>query len=496
MAQIPSPAVCAVVTAPTLAQLRDRRDKAAARADLVELRLDTVADPDVAGALQGRQGPVIVTCRARSEGGFYAGPDSTRLALLEQAWRAGADYVDVEFASWPQAAWARQTGGQRLIVSSHDFGGMPADLGERYRAMAATGASVVKLAVTPAALVDCVPLLALRASPPQRHVLLAMGAPGLITRLLPARFASAWTYAGDGVAPGQMPVEQLRQEFRVGEVDADAALYGIIANPVGHSVSPAMHNAAHRAAGGNAVYLPLQAVDAADVLAFAEAFDVRGLSVTLPFKVDLLPHCEPEALALRVGAVNTLVRSAGHWRGFNTDVPGLLHPLAERVDVAGIRATVLGAGGAARGAALALSGAGASVTLCARRHDAAQHVAADLGVEAAPMPPRPGSWDVLVNATSAGMYPRVEDTPWPGALFDGQLVYDLVYNPRETRLLREARASGCATLGGLGMLVAQAELQFEIWTGRRPSPGVMFDAAVSRLRGFPPPHTDSVSLPS
>jgi 3-dehydroquinate dehydratase / shikimate dehydrogenase len=462
----------------------------------VELRLDTVEDPDVAGALQGRRGPVVVTCRAAWEGGHFKGTEEARLGLLEQAWRAGADFVDIEFAAWRQAAWVGQTGGQRLVISSHDFTGMPADLASRYHAMAATGAAVVKLAVTATALTDCVPLLAFRPTAPQRQVVLAMGAPGLVTRLMPQRFESAWTYAGERVAPGQMPARQLREEFRFGEVGADAALYGIVANPVGHSVSPAMHNAAHRADNRNAVYLPLQAVDAADVLAFAEAFDVRGLSVTLPFKLDLLLHCEPDALARRVGAVNTLARSGRVWRGFNTDVPGLLAPLAERLDVRGLRATILGAGGAARGAAIALSSAGARVTVCARRKEAADAMAAETGVQATSMPPLPGSWDLLVNATSAGMHPRVDETPWPGAVFDGRLAYDLVYNPRDTRLLREARAAGCETLDGLAMLVAQAEQQFEIWTGHRPSTGVMLDAAVSRLRGFAAPHSESVPLPS
>jgi 3-dehydroquinate dehydratase/shikimate dehydrogenase len=496
MAQIPFPALCAVVTAPTMAELRARRDEAAGEADLVELRLDTVEDPDVAGALQGRRGPVIVTCRAAWEGGYFKGDEATRLRLLEQAWHAGADFVDIEFASWHEASWTGKTSGQRLVVSSHDFSGMPTDLASRYHAMAATGAAVVKLAVTAAALADCVPLLALGPTAPQRQVVLAMGAPGLITRLMPQRFESAWTYAGHQVAPGQMLPRQLRDEFRFGEVGPGAELYGIVANPVGHSVSPAMHNAAHRADNRDAVYLPLQAVDAADVLAFADAFDVRGLSVTLPFKVELLPHCEPDALASRVGAVNTLARSEGSWRGFNTDVPGLLAPLSERVDVKGLRATILGAGGAARGAAIALSGAGARVTVCARRKEAAEAMAAENGVLGVSMPPLPGSWDLLVNATSAGMHPRVDETPWPGALFDGRLVYDLVYNPRDTRLLREAREAGCETLDGLAMLVAQAEQQFAIWTGHRPAPGVMLDAAVSRLRGFAAPHSESVPLPS
>lgn len=491
----PAAALCATVTADTTAGLRARRDEAARLADLVELRLDTVRDPDVAGALAGRSTPVIVTCRAAWEGGHFQGSEEERLRLLEQAWQAGAEYVDVEFAAWT-ARWIEKTRGERLVVSRHDFQGVPRDIADVHRAMAATGAAVVKLAVTARRLADTLPLLALRPPGPQRQVVLAMGAPGLVTRLLPARFCSAWSYAGDGVAPGQLPADRMRREFRFGEVTAEAALFGLVANPIGHSVSPAMHNAAHRADRRDAIYLPLQAADAGDFLAFAAAIGLYGASVTVPFKVDLLPHCLPDALAARVGAVNTLVREGGRWLGRNTDVDGLLAPLAARLDLHGLRATVLGAGGAARGAAVALAGAGARVTVCARRPEAAASVAGAAGVGWAPMPPAPGSWDVLVNATSAGMHPNVHETPWPDARLDGRLVYDLVYNPRQTRLLAEAAAAGLATLDGLPMLVAQAERQHELWTGHRPSPGVMLDAAITALDAFASSRTLTARSPS
>jgi 3-dehydroquinate dehydratase / shikimate dehydrogenase len=261
----------------------------------------------------------------------------------------------------------------------------------------------------------------------------------------------------------------------------------IFGHPIKHSVSPAMHNAAFRAARLDAVYVPLEATDAEDFLTFAEAMDVRGASVTLPFKVDLLTRVNADDLARRVGAVNTLMR--GHsrdWIGTNTDVAGFLAPLAGRVDLKGARAAILGAGGAARGAAIALADAGARVVLHARRTTAARDVAGEIGVGYAAMPPAAGSWDLLVNATPVGMEPHVADTPWPDAQFDGRLVYDLIYNPMETRLLRDARQAGCGTLGGLDMLVAQASRQFELWTGRPPAVGVMRDAAESRLRSFAP----------
>jgi 3-dehydroquinate dehydratase / shikimate dehydrogenase len=473
--------LCVTIGAPTLATLRERRDAAARYGDLVELRLDTLADPDVAGALDGRKSPVIVTCRPTWEGGHFAGSEEERLRLLKQAWDLGAEFVDVEWVSLEEAPWAT---GDRLVLSSHDFHGIPFDMAARYAAMHAVQPGVVKLAVSARRLTDTLALLALKPPAGRRQVLLAMGAAGLVTRLAPDRFGSAWTYAGDGWAPGQIPADRVRREFRFGSVSPRAGLYGVVARPSGHSVSPAMHNRALEAAGLDAIYVPFEAESADDFLTFAGAMGVRGASVTLPFKIDLLHRVEADELSRRVGAVNTVRRDGQRWSGINTDVAGLLAPLQPRITLEGARATVLGAGGAARAAALALADAGAHVTVRARRAEAARAVAESAGLQFGEMPPPRDSWDVIVNATSAGMHPDVNGTPWPNAVFDGRLVYDLVYNPAETRLLREARQAGCETLGGLDMLVAQAAAQFTYWTGRPADPALMRAAAEERLAAF------------
>ncbi len=486
--------LCVTLGAPTLAELRERRDLAAPDADLVEVRLDTVADPDVAGALAGRTTPVVVTCRAAWEGGHFRGSEEERLGLLRQAWQAGAEFVDVEFAARDAAPWIAETGGERLILSSHDFAGVPHDLEARHRAMCAEAPAVVKIAVTVERLAQLAPLARLRAGGSQRQIVLAMGRPGLPSRLLPDRFGSAWTYAGDNWAPGQLPASVLRRTYRFGQVSSGAALYGVVARPSSHSVSPDMHNAAFAAAGLDAIYLPLEAADVDDLLAFADDFALQGASVTLPFKVDVLPRVDADALSRRVGAVNTLTRSDGRWMGTNTDVAGLLAPLAGRMTLQGARAAILGTGGAARGAAVALSDAGTHVTVIGRDAGKARGVASLVGGASASLPPDPGSWDLLVNATPAGMYPATDETPWPDGRFDGTLVYDLIYNPRQTRLLRDAAAAGCATLDGLPMLVAQAEAQFTQWTGRPPAPGVMLAAAEARLATFPALDNGALSL--
>jgi 3-dehydroquinate dehydratase/shikimate dehydrogenase len=371
--------------------------------------------------------------------------------------------------------------GRGVIISTHAFGDPPGDLRERAAAMRSTGAEVIKIAIEAQRLSDVLPLFELADGLPKEdgasgHVLVAMGDPGAPSRVLAMRLGNRWTYAGAGIAPGQIPAAQLLRDFRFRRIRADAALYGVVGSPVGHSRSPAMHNAGFAALGLNAAYVTLNTADAEDFVRVARGLQLRGASITAPLKVLLMRHMdEIEQLAQRVGAINTLIVRDGRWVGANTDVSGFLAPLAGRIALKGVRAAVLGAGGAARGVAIALADQGAHVTMCARRPDAARAIAELVGGSIGSLPPRPGSWDVLVNATPVGsdVDPR---NPVAGAPLNGEIVFDLVYAPAETHLLADARAAGCLTIGGLEMLVAQAERQFEMWTGQRPPAG-LFQAA-------------------
>jgi 3-dehydroquinate dehydratase/shikimate dehydrogenase len=486
MRDFSAPSICVTVTAATMAELCRARNEVS-EGDLVELRLDTVSDPDPAAALAGRRRPVVITCRASWEGGHFNGSEEERLALLARAWELGAEYVDVEWLAAGSDAFLRRTGGRRVVLSTHDFAGVPPDLESRFRALAATSAEIVKIAVTAQRLSDTTPLFALsHVADGRSFVALAMGSPGVPTRVLAARLGSRWSYAGTGWVPGQVSPKRLVDEFRFRHVSARTPVYGVVGRPIMHSLSPAMHNAAFEAEGIDGVYLPFEAASVDDFLEFADALGVAGASVTAPFKLALSGVTELDAAAQRVGALNTLRRSPGGWQGTNTDVEGFVAPLARRLELAGTRAAVLGAGGAARAVAVALRDRGARVVLHARRVDQARDVAHDVGVEFATWPPEPGSWDLLVNATPVGTAPHGEQTPWVDARLDGRFVYDLVYNPPVTRLLRDAAAAGCETLGGLEMLVAQAQRQFEWWTGRRPDEAVMREAALERLRAISP----------
>lgn len=482
---MPPAKICVTVTAETTAELRARRDRVTG-ADLVELRVDTVRDPSAAGALAGRRLPAIVTCRPTWEGGHFAGAEEERRRLLREAQQLGAEYVDVEWkAGGEDLIGAR--GGQGVIVSLHDYDGVPADLESRAAAMRATGAEVVKIAVMAHRLCDALPLRALTRAPGAPTVVIAMGDAGIATRILATRFGSCWTYAGDAAAPGQMPAAALLDTFSFRALTARTALYGVVGRPVAHSLSPDMHNAAFKRARLDAVYLPLAAADFADFQLFAEAVGIDGASVTAPFKADAFAAvAEPDPVSRRVRSVNTIRREPKRWTGCNTDVAGFLAPLQGRAPIAGRRTTIMGAGGAARAAAEALHAAGARVSIAARVASRAQEAARLTGADVAEWPPAAGSWDILVNATPVGTAPHETSSPLADGLFTGELVYDLVYNPPVTQLLRDARAAGCRTIGGLDMLVAQAELQFEWWTGQRPADHVMREAALGALDRRPP----------
>jgi 3-dehydroquinate dehydratase / shikimate dehydrogenase len=468
--------ICQTVTAATMAELRRKRD-AVRDADLVELRLDGVSDVDVAGALADRRLPVVVTCRAAWEGGRFDGAEETRLALLARAIDLGAEFVDVE---WRAERGAIGTNPRtRLILSNHDFGGCPDDLAARALAMRGDDpAAIVKVAVTVSSLGDVMRLQ--RDTDVGDRLVIGMGTPGEVTRICPWLFGAEWTFAGDA-APGQISAAVLNGQYRVRDASTSTRLYAITGAPLAHSASPAMHNAAFGALGIDAVYVPLATTDAREFLACAEALGVNGASVTAPLKT-AWASCgvRLDEIARLAGAANTLSRSRDGWEATNFDLEGFLAPLAERiVTLDGASCAVLGAGGAARAAALALKSIGARVRISARRSERASALAAELGVESTPWPPAPG-WDLLVNATPVGTWPT-DESPVARDSLQGSRVYDLVYHPRETRLLRWASELGIPTIGGLEMLVAQARRQFERWTGVEAPTEVMQIAAETFL---------------
>ena len=366
---------------------------------------------------------------------------------------------------------------------------MPADLDTLYSQMSARGPDVVKIAVTPRSIADVGRVLAFarRAAdsggPPL--VPIAMGPLGVPTRILSGRHGAPFTFAsvaaGAESAPGQIPASIMAGLFRVGSITSATRVFGVLGSDVTGSLSPVLHNRAFEARGIDAVYVPLQAESLDGFLSAMPALDLSGFSVTRPYKVDILSHVqEVEEAAAVCGSVNTVTtQPGGTLRGSTTDGIGVLGALRKRVDVKGRAVVILGAGGAARSAALSLANKGAAVTILARDARQAEAAARAVGCRhgaLADVARHP--WDILVNATPVGSGALAADSPLPAALHRrGTVVLDMVYDPLETRLLREAQAAGCTVVDGLEMLVAQAVAQFETWTGVEAPVDVMRQTA-------------------
>ncbi|MHC4606185.1 MAG: type I 3-dehydroquinate dehydratase [Planctomycetota bacterium] len=456
--------LCAVIPAGTndeaLASLRRAQE---AGADIAELRLDYTKDPDLPRLLGNRPLPVIVTVRPKWEGGRYEGPEPHRVGLLEDACLHGADWIDVEFQAYKDFN-RRQA---KLILSYHDFEGVPDGLEATLAKMRTLEPDLVKVAVRVTGTADVLRLVRLQREAPAPTVLIPMGEPGEPARILYRRFGGFMTYAalaeGEGTAPGQMTVGELTGRYRVKKIDDETRVFGVVGNPVGHSQGPRLFNRVFAELGLNACYVRLPLDDPALFRAMLDAFEVEGASVTVPHKRAALDVADE--VARSIGAVNTVTRKGGKLIGTNTDAPGALDAIGGGLK--GKEALVVGAGGAARALAWGLKSAGAKVTVANRTPERAEELAGALGLKSVPLADvgklRP---QVVVNATTVGMAPDVDAMPPVGDLLGPDvLVFDAVYTPRETRLLKEAHAKGARTVDGVSFFLKQAERQFGAWFG-------------------------------
>jgi 3-dehydroquinate dehydratase/shikimate dehydrogenase len=457
--------------------------------DLAELRVDRLLPSERAGAIRfpGLAGlPVILTVRKPRDGGCFEGSEGERIALLERLSAGGFAWVDLEEDLHAPGldAVIREASGLRVIRSLHDLEGVPDKLAERVARLARSRTEVPKAAVTPRSSEDLLSILgASRRLGGTENVILGMGDRGFPTRVLAPKLGSAWCYTSPGtqaVAPGQIDPRTLAELYHYRSIGARTAVFGVIGNPVMHSRSPLIHNRAYEALGIDAVYLPFLVSDLDQFWPVADELGVGGLSVTVPHKEAVLRFLdERDGNVEAAGACNTVTRcesrgSSRCWTGTNTDSAGFLAPLRRLLgesSLNGIGATVIGAGGAARGVVHGLLGAGARVLVLNRTAQRGATLARELGVEHGGLDA--GGYaraldygDLVVQSTSAGMGSEPVD-PAPGLAFSGrEIVYELVYAPAVTPFLARARAAGCRIVPGRSMLVAQAAEQFRIFTGQ------------------------------
>ncbi len=482
--------ICVSICEENLDSLARACERAGEWADVIELRLDCLETlADLQPVLDRVSRPVILTLRPAEQGGHRELDLSTR----ESFWKTAPQtaWWDLETDLTPETDWSR------IIISHHDFTRVPPDLTQIYERLAVMPAGVIKIAVQANDIVDCIPVFQLldRARSEGREMIaIAMGTAGLATRILGPSRGAFLTYAALGdnnaTAPGQITAQKLRSLYHVDKIDRETMICGLVGLPVMHSVSPHMHNAAFESAGVNGVYLPLEV---GDVKSFITRmvhpstreldWNLRGLSVTAPHKstvVECLDWIDP--LAKEIGAVNTIVIEDGKLNGFNTDAAGFLEPLS-KLTLKDSRVALIGTGGAARAAVWALRRQDANVTLFARDIAKARALGEVFGVSYTSLNDASfADYDLVVNATPLGSGALIDRTAATAEQLAGaRYVYDLVYNPIETRLLQEAGKAGCQTVRGLEMLVAQAKIQFELWTGQTPVSSIMYEAASAAL---------------
>jgi 3-dehydroquinate dehydratase / shikimate dehydrogenase len=492
-------AICVSLTEPTTAGLIDRMVDLAGVADLFEIRGDMVRDLDLVTLMRAQTHPLLFTCLPRSEGGQWDDRDPAgRHSLLLEAAKRGFDYVDVGFKSGFLDVIA-QKAGHGLVLSCHDLQGTPADLDGLYRSMVERGADIAKVAVTPRSIADLGRLFAFAARRAEAGgtplIPIAMGPMGIASRILGGRHGAPFLFAapaaGAEAAPGQIPAAVLAERFRARQITRATRVYGILGGDVTWSLSPVIHNRAFAECGLDAVYVPLQAEALDPFLSALPALGLDGFSVTRPFKVDIVSRLDlVDGAASRAGSVNTVRVRDGRLEGSSTDGLGILAPLEKKIAVKGKKIVILGAGGAARAAALALVQQKARVAVAARNVAQAAAVAKEVGCgHGALSDLGKVKWDVLINATPVGSASIPGRSPVPASVHRrGTVVFDMVYEPLETPLLRDAARAGCTTIDGLQMLLAQAAGQFELWTGLPAPMEAMRSAALFAIqeRASPP----------
>jgi 3-dehydroquinate dehydratase/shikimate dehydrogenase len=483
--------LCVAIQAATPSELWQRAASAAEETKFLEFRLDALAKP--AAAFPGlqeflaahRDVSSIATCRRKQFGGNFAGTLAAELEILLKAAESGCSIVDLEVESAEEAKSSQlakfraalQAAGAALLISFHDFT-RTKGLEQAAARIEVFAPDYVKVVSTARTLSDNLAVLKLIEDHSlASHVVgIAMGEEGLLSRVLGPRAGAAFTFAaledGAETAPGQVSARTLLDLYRLDQLDQATRIFGVAGNPIAHSLSPLMHNTAFRRESVNAVMLPLKVKTLSDLLTVIGDLPLSGIAVTMPLKEEVLPHlANMDPLTARIGACNTLRTGAdGKIYGFNTDVAGVIRPLEKRMKLKGARIVVLGAGGAARAAVFGLVEQGAEVFVVNRTHEKAVALARKAHAKSLKQDLlAKNKFDALINTTPCGMAGIKQAMPIKESELNASLVFDMVYNPLTTPLLKLAHSRGIAIISGLEMFVQQGARQFEIWTGK-PAP--------------------------
>ena len=459
-------------------------------ADLFEFRVDLIRSADIGRLLASTRKPAIVTCRPKWEGGMFAGSESDRLNILRTASLLGAQFIDIEVRSNPRVIrdFVRRQSDTQVILSYHHLTRRLPDVRYVYRKLVAYSPAIVKFAYPAHDAAEnrlAFDFLRLARLDHRKGVAIAMGEAGEPSRILYKKFGGWGTYAapedGTPAAPGQIRASLLTRLYRSERLSPSTKVFGVVGGQVRHSKGIFVHNALFARARSNAVYsrFPVR-----NLKGFMEKMGplLDGFSVTIPHKQAVMRYLSGvDKTTERIGAVNTVIRKGKRLYGTNTDAPGALDAIESVSKVKGKRILIAGAGGAARAIAFEALRRGAKVLISNRTGRRAKRLAAQFGMTVVPMKGARLStadlgteaFDVVVNATSVGMVPNIHETPVDKAMLKGKVVFDVVYNPTITRMLRQAKSVGARIVTGGEMYLNQAVRQSVIFCRRKPDVRLM-----------------------
>jgi 3-dehydroquinate dehydratase/shikimate dehydrogenase len=465
--------------------LEEWKQAAEAGVNLVELRIDCLRrDADLKRILKDRPTPVVFTIRRGVDGGLWRGNEEKRQQILREAVALGVDYIDLEM---DVATKIRRFGKTKRIVSYHNVKTTPVDLQDIAEKCEEFDPDVVKIATAASTLAEASRVLHLGVTAKAPTIPIAMGEIGVFSRILAAKFGAPFTYAGFNpervFAAGMLHYGVLKNDFAYDAINANTEIYGVVGDPIEQSLSPVVHNAAFKQLGLNKVMVPFLVPNGELPAFFKELLwlDMKGCSVTIPHKEAIVPLLQhKEGAVERTGSCNTVVfQEDGRRVGYNTDYRAAMDslevamggrereedpsPLFEK------QVLILGAGGVARAIAFGLMRRGAHLTITNRHDERATRLAEEVGGRTVNWGMRASNLvDVIINATPVGMHPNVDDTPLPAAAFNraGMIVFDTIYHPENTMLIKLARERGCTSVTGVDMFLRQAALQFKLYTGQ------------------------------
>ncbi len=493
--------LCVSLTETTASDMLDAMRELPPQVDVAEIRMDYLKGgyQEVISALhmicRRRDRRIIITNRPVREGGRWAGDESQRLAVLEEAAQSGADYIDIEWESLTDMDVSGVS--CRKIVSYHNFEETPRDLAGIYNKCKENGADVVKIAAMARDICDSARMLNFlqehsKLAPPL--IALCMGEEGIATRVLAPKFGGFLSFASQSrekqSAPGQIGCENMLNMYQFHKISPSTKIYGVVANPVSHSMSPAIHNTAFKHERLDAVYLPFKVKDPEPFLNSFLSLGLKGLSVTIPHKEKMMALVDDmDDMSKKIGALNTINILSGRKHGFNTDISAAMRVLKSTIKNTDTKALsrckvlLLGAGGAARAIAYGLCGTAEDLIIANRTDERAVKLAQEINARYCSMDEMPDCRpDIIINTTSVGMSPKTNAMPVPPQMLEHRpLIFDAIYNPVETRLLREAKKAGCATAYGFDWFIDQAVQQFEIWTERKAPTKIMADVVRNKL---------------